>query len=330
MKNSRSQALVQIEKIKNRVLAGEDLTYDEAIFLMNIKDEEELLEGLFNASREVKEKYNKHEVSLCSIISGKVGSCSEDCKFCAQSAHYSTEVETKPLPTYEQIKRAAEETESSGVKRFSIVSSGKGLDGKDLEDVIAYYNRLSEDTDLHLCASLGILSEEALEKLSRSGVQMYHHNLESGRDYYEKICSTHSYDERIETIKLAKKLGMKVCCGGIIGMGESAKDRADFMFQLKELKVDAVPLNILDPIKGTPLENLGRMSKTEILKTIAVFRLALPEAELRYAGGRKHLDDKQKLGIEMAINGMLVGNFLTTVGNSIEEDMAMISDYTIV
>lgn len=316
-----------IEELKNKVLSGYMIEKPEAMNLINIDTEdEELMEALFDFSKAVKEKFNDSTVNICSIMSGRVGACSEDCKFCAQSVHNKTDIEAADLPSYEEFKNVALSNEKSGVHRMSLVSSGKGATKKDLEKVGEYYRKLSEISDLHLCASLGILSVEELEGLRDSGVKMYHHNIETSRNYYKDIVSTHSFDDRIKTIENAKKAGLRICSGGIIGMGESLEDRVDFILELRELEVDSVPVNILDAIPGTPFENKKPLSEKEILKTLAVFRIAYPKSEIRYAGGRKHLADYQKKGLEIAVNGMLSGDFLTTVGNNIAEDIQMIDE----
>lgn len=318
----------KIEEIGRKVLSGEYIEREEAVFLFETDDE--YIEDILKISRDIKDKYMGKRMSLCSIMSGTVGACSEDCKFCAQSAHYKTDIEKRGLPSFEEVKKRADECEKNGIKRFSIVSSGRGADRDQLETVREYYRRLSEENSINLCASFGIISEEEMKKLRDSGVSMYHHNIETGREYYKNICTTHDFSDRINTIENAKKAGLKVCSGGIIGLGESIYDRTDFIMELRELKVDSIPVNVLDAIKGTPLENSEPLSENEILKTLAIFRIAYPEAEIRYAGGRKHLGDSQRKGVETSVSGMLSGNFLTTVGNGIEEDLKMVKDYKLV
>lgn len=313
-----------IESVEERVLDGRDIEYREALLLMNMEDRDDLLYKLFKTASDIHRKFNGGKVSLCSIVSGKHGSCSEDCKFCAQSAHYSTEISPHSLKNYGDILGIAKETESSGVKRFSIVTSGKKLSGKDLDSVLYQYKRLAEDTELHLCASHGTLGYEELKALEESGVQMYHHNLETGSSYYGEICTTHSYEERVETIKSAKKAGLKVCSGGIFGMGESRKDRIDMLYDLKSLEVDSIPVNILSPVEGTPLESMESISPVEILKTIAVYRIVLPSVEIRYGGGRDRLGEMQIEGLKIGINGMITGNYLTTSGSNISQDKELL------
>lgn len=317
--------IAKINEIHQRIMDGGELERSEALELIEMPDDEALLKALFSAAEAVKQNYNGNKFSLCSIMSGKHGSCSENCKFCAQSAHYNTGVETKPLEAYEDVLNMAKENEAAGVKRFSLVTSGKGLCGADFEKVVDYYDRLNQETELHLCASLGTIGHEEFLKLKQSGVQMYHHNLETSREYYDEICTTHSYQERVDTIIAAKKAGLKICSGGIIGMGESRADRISMLYDLKELGVDSIPVNILNPIEGTPLQNQEIMAPVEVLKTIAVYRLALPKVEIRYGGGRMHLGELQREGFRIGINGMIVGDYLTTVGNDIAEDRELLN-----
>lgn len=313
-----------IDTVKKKALEGIDVDRQEAMELLEIFDSEEVIGKLFESAGEVHRHFNQNRFNLCSIVSGKHGSCSEDCKFCAQSAHYGTGVEPYELKDYNEILEIAGEVEREGVRRFSIVTSGKRLGNLELQKVIDQYRRLSKDTDLHLCASHGTIGYEDMTGLKESGVQMYHHNLETSRSHYEKICTTHAYDERIETIKSAKRAGLKVCSGGIFGMGESRSDRIDMLYELKALEVDSIPINILCPIPGTPLENMESIEPMEVLKTIAVYRLVLPSVEIRYGGGRSILGEHQKLGIKAGVNGMITGNYLTTTGSDMRRDKELL------
>lgn len=318
----------RLREIEKTVIDGKMASKEDLIFISKL--EEKYLKEILSISKTIKDKYIGKRISLCSIVSGNVGACSEDCKFCAQSSHYNTGIEKKDIPEFEEIKKLALECQKYSIKRFSIVSSGKKVNTKDLEKTISYYEKLYKETKLNLCASLGILSLEELKKLKNSGVQMYHHNIETSENYYKYICTTHKFKDRIDTIRNAKKVGLKVCSGGILGLGESFEDRIDFILKLREEKVDSIPINILDPIKGTPLENIKRLDPKEILKSILIFRIAYPNVELRLAGGRKYIKEYQELGLEVAIDGILTGNYLTTVGNNIDEDLEMIKNYNII
>ncbi|MDI3534460.1 MAG: biotin synthase [Thermosediminibacterales bacterium] len=311
-----------VRKIENKVMSGQSISFEEAIQLAQVED----VEGLFAAANRIRQKFKGNRVDLCTIMNAKSGRCPENCKFCAQSAHYRTGVQEYPLISVEEALRMAKENEMHGVHRFSLVTSGKALSKKEFDRVIEIYKVLRQKTKLQLCASLGIISHDQAVRLKEAGVTMYHHNLETSRDYFHKICDTHTYQDRIDTVKNAMAAGLDVCCGGIIGMGESMEDRIKMAFEIKELGVRSVPVNILNPIKGTPLENAEKLNPIEILKTMSIFRFIIPDGFIRYAGGRNTLGGLQRLGFNAGINAALVGNYLTTVGNSIPEDIAIIKE----
>ncbi|SHJ73439.1 biotin synthase BioB [Paramaledivibacter caminithermalis] len=314
-----------ISEVTQRILNGGEITYDEAIKLINIdENDEEILEELFCGANKIRKQFVGKKADLCTIMNTKSGKCSEDCKFCAQSAHYETGVDEYELLDYDRILERAKEMEKSGVHRFSLVTSGKGIRDKDFEKIVDIYKKLSRDTNLKLCASHGIVNYEQATKLKEAGVSMYHHNLETSKDYYSEICTTHTYEDRIETIKNVMKAGLEICCGGIIGMGETREDRLKMAFEIKELGIKSVPLNVLNPIKGTPLEDIEVLSPNEILKTMALYRYIIPNCYIRYAGGRMALKDKQNIGFKAGVNGALTGNYLTTIGNNIKQDKEMI------
>lgn len=314
-----------IDNIKERILANGAISYEEAVKLMkiNIKDEESL-SILYEAANQVRKVFKGNKADLCSIMNVQSGSCTEDCKYCAQSIHYSTGVEEYALLRYESILERALEMEKEGVQRFSLVTSGRGIEGEAFENLLDIYSRLKKDTKVKLCASHGIISYEQAVQLKNAGVSTYHHNLESSARFFQEICSTHTYEDRIQTIRNVQLAGLELCSGGIMGMGETMEDRLDMVFQLKELGIKSLPVNILNPIKGTPLENQGALSPTEILKIMAVYRLILPEGFIRYAGGRMALGEAQSQGLRAGVNAALVGNYLTTVGNNIAQDKEML------
>lgn len=315
-----------IEELTEKVLSGKVITYDEALKLMNIDEKDiEILEILFSGANKIRKKYVGNKVELCTIMNVKSGRCSEDCKYCAQSVHYNTGVLEYSLLNYDEILQRALEVQESGAHRFSLVTSGKGIScDEELDRLVQIYSRLKLDTKLNLCASHGIATSEQLLKLKEAGVSRYHHNVETSSDKYRNTCTTHDYEERIETIKNVRTVGLEICCGGIFGMGESEEDRVNMAFEIRSLEISSVPLNILMPIKGTPYEDLKVLSPLEILKSMAVFRYIIPNAYIRYAGGRMALKDKQSLGFEAGVNAALVGNFLTTIGSNAENDKEMI------
>lgn len=311
--------------VTERILNSGDISYEEALKLISIDEKDtEALKVLFEGANKIREKFMGNRVDLCTIMNIKSGRCSEDCKFCAQSAHYNTGVEEYELLDYNEILKRAKEMEEAGAHRFSLVTSGKGMKSKEFDKIVAIYKRLSEDTNLKLCASHGVISYEQVLKLKEAGVSMYHHNVETSKDYYGEICTTHSYDERIKTIKNLIKAEMEICSGGIIGMGESLEDRVKMAFEIKVLGVKSIPINVLNPIKGTPLGDKEILSPFEILKTLAVYRYIIPDCYIRYAGGRAALKDKQNIGFKAGVNAALVGNYLTTIGSNISKDKEMI------
>ena len=312
----------KILSLKNKILEGYDISFDEALELIKINhlNDNETLETLIDSANEIRKTFNGDNLDLCTILNVKNGNCSEDCKYCAQSSHYKTNIIAYPFLKEEEIIKKAKEVEDKGAHKFSMVSSGKGPSNSDIEKICSIYKNLRDNTNISLCGSFGILKEGQAEKLKKAGVTMYHHNLESSKEFYSSLCSTHTFKDRVNTIKLIKKAGLKVCSGGILGMGETPIDRINLAFELKKLDVDSVPVNILTPIKGTPYENNEPLNKMEIIKTIAVFRFILPKAQIRYAGGRMQLEELQELGLKAGVNAMLTGDFLTTTGSNIEKD----------
>lgn len=311
-----------ISNLANSIINGCEISKEDAINLAKTDDLDELLK---NADL-IRKHFCGDEFNLCSIINAKSGRCSENCKYCAQSTHFKTSSPVYPLLDDEVIYKEAFKFENKGVHRFSLVMSGKGVkdNGSELPKLEEIYKFLSQNSKIHLCGSFGIVSYETLLKLKNAGLKTYHHNLETSRRFYPQICSTHTYDDRINTIKNAKLAGLDVCSGGIFGMGENLIDRIDMAFDLKELKISSVPLNILSPIKGTPLEKLPPLPKDEILKSIAIFRFILPKAYLRYAGGRNNLGEFVETGLKGGINSALTGDFLTTKGDGVESDKKMV------
>jgi biotin synthase len=309
-----------LKQIETKVLDGQLISYDEAAPLLRVEE----LKVLFAAADRVCQKFNGRKVDLCTIMNVKSGRCTENCKYCAQSGYYRTGVAEYPLVNLEAILARAQENEREGVQRFAIVTSGRSIPDQDFGAVLEMVRELKRQTRLSICASLGMITYEQAVQLKKAGLDHYHHNLETCQEYFDAICDTHTYQERIVTITSVTAAGIAVCCGGIIGMGETAKQRLRMAFAIRELGVKSVPVNILNPIKGTPLENTKVLEPQEILKTLAIYRLVMPDALIRYAGGRSILGELQRQGFSAGVNADLVGNYLTTVGNRISDDLRMI------
>lgn len=308
-----------LNDLKGKIINGYKITKEEALKLYN-----EDLDELLKIADEVRENFMGNKVDLCSIINGKSGKCSEDCKYCAQSAHYNTGINEYKLMDYETILGSALENQNEDVDRFSIVTSGRGLCGEDFNKILDFYTRLNKETSINLCASHGIIEKKALENLKKTGVKRYHHNVETSKNYYKDICGTHTYEDRVKTIGYAKEVGLEVCSGGIIGMGETREDRVDMAVELRELDVVSIPINVLMPIKGTPLEKVEELSEEEILKTIAIFRLVNPKAQIRLAAGRNYMKGFGEKAFRGGANATITGNLLTTCGNKIKDDKELI------
>ena len=284
---------------------------------------EKPLEELIKISSKITEDNFTNEIEACSIISAKTGACSENCKYCSQSKHNHAEIESHPLMEVSEVKKAALSAKENGATRFCIVTSGRVPTGEDFEKILKMIREVASIDGLHCCASLGLLSEEQIARIKEAGVERYNHNINTSANYHKNICTTHNFEDRVRTVKTIKKHGIEACCGVIIGMGETREDRIDMALSLKELDPKTVPINFLNPIKGTPLEGYeDKINEEEILKTICIFRIILPKAMLRYAGGRttRLSAENQKLGIVAGINSVLVGNYLTTAGSKAEED----------
>ncbi|MCD7981464.1 MAG: biotin synthase BioB [Clostridiales bacterium] len=283
------------------------------------------LEELRRGADRIRAHFRGDRVDLCTIINGRSGHCSEDCKYCAQSGHNHTGIEEYEFLSTEQIVREALANERGGVDRFSIVTAGRCLSDSDFEKAIDAYRAMSRQCKLELCASHGLLTADQLRRLREAGVTGYHANIETSRRFFPYICTTHTYDDRIDTIRRAQEAGLRVCSGGIIGMGETWEDRLDMAVSLSELHVMSIPINALNPIPGTPLAGRERLEEKDILRTIAFFRYLNPEADIRLAAGRALLTESGKEAFSGGASATITGNMLTTTGSDICSDRRMLT-----
>lgn len=302
-----------------------EITQDQAL-KMAAADADETMD-LIACAGKIRQHFMNRSVFKCAIINAKSGRCPEDCAFCAQSVHHRTDAETYDLLSEEALEETGIEMAAAGATNYSIVTSGTALTDKQIDKICRVARRLKEKTDLTLCASVGLLTKEGAAKLKAAGISRYHHNLETARSYFNAICSTHDYDDDIETVQRAKRAGMIVCSGGIFGMGESWAQRVELAFTLKELDVDSVPINFLNPIKGTRLEDRPLLPPMEALKVIALYRFIFPKKDITICGGRETtLKDFQSWVFAAGANGLMVGNYLTTQGRNLEDDLEMIAE----
>jgi biotin synthase len=318
----------QISELTQRVIDGGEISRDEALWLISIEDRADLFEVLAGANR-IREHFKGNKIHLCAIVNAKAGACSENCSFCAQSASYQTGSPRYGFVDPEPVQEAAEEAARNGVTALGLVAAWRGLkEGPMLDEVCDRIRELSDGGKVRADVSLGIIPNQKIaDRLKEAGVKCYGHNLETSRRFFPQQCSTHTYDERIQTLTFLKNAGIKICSGGIIGMGETREDRCDLALSLKEIGANMIPINILNPVKGTPFENAEPITPLEILKTIACFRFILPRREITVAGGRTmHLRDMQSMIFQAGASGLMVGNYLTTLNQPVEKDLQMIKD----
>ncbi len=299
------------------------LTKDEVLDVANLPLDD--LPDLIALAHRVRLAYQGPAVELESLINAKSGACAEDCAFCSQSAHFETDVEVFPFLDLDEILAAARETKDAGATQFCIVVAVRGPSERLLDRVIEAVDAVHDETGLEVACSLGLLTPEQAQRLAEHGVRRYNHNLEAPREVFPRICTTHTYDDRVETALLAKDVGMELCCGGIMGMGETLEQRVDFAFELAELDPCEVPVNFLNPRPGTPLADVPVLTGREALQAIALFRLVMPSAWIRLAGGRELvLGELQSMGLYAGANALIIGNYLTTLGRAAEDDVALL------
>jgi biotin synthase len=314
-----------INELAERVINGGSPTPEEASRLFNT--EGLAVFDLFRAASRVKEHFVGNEVHLCSIINAKSGRCAENCAFCAQSAHHKTDAPVYPLVQENSMVEGAHTAEKNGSACYGIITSGTTVTGNDLDSILAALRRIRKETAILPSCSLGIIDEETAVQLKEAGMDTYHHNLETAESFFPNICTTHPYSDDVNTVRAVKRAGVKVCSGGIFGLGESAAQRVEMAFTLKELDVDSIPMNFLNPIEGTRLEGAANITAMECLKTIAVYRMILPDKRITVCGGReKNLGDLQSWIFFAGANGTMIGNYLTTLGRNVDVDLKMFSD----
>ena len=309
----------QIEALQQRVIEGGEISREEALALSATPEKE----ALYAAADRIRAHFMGPHIDLCSIMNAQSGRCSEDCNWCSQSIRFKTGVAEYPLVSAEEGVRMAQDNSRQGVERFSLVTSGRALKPAQVEAACGIYRAIGATSPIRLCASMGLLRTPELQKLKDAGVERYHCNIETSASHFPTLCTTHSFEEKVRTIREAQALGMKVCSGGIFGMGESMAQRIEMAFTLRELAVDSIPINILNPIEGTPLQGSAPLSDDEILVSIALFRFINPTAHLRFAGGRNLIFHIQEKALAAGISAALVGDYLTTLGASIEQDREM-------
>lgn len=315
-----------ILKVRQEVLAERAISYEDALALTEASLVE--IPYLAAVANEVRERFVGNEVESCALSNIKSGNCSEDCKFCAQSGHYRTDSPVYPQLSVAEIVEQAKAAEAMGATEFCMVSSGWGATSEnEFSVVLEAVRRIVKETKLFVDCSLGFLTGEQMRQLKEAGLYRNNHNLEAARGYFEKICTTHTYDERMNHVEMVQHYGIHPCSGGILGMGETPKERIDLAFDLKKIGAHCVPINILNPRSGTPLGHLVPLEPLEIIKTIAIYRLILPKSTLKIAGGREvNLRDLQAMAMQAGANGLIIGNYLTTLGRNPAMDIQMLKD----
>jgi biotin synthase len=316
----------RVRRIGERVLAGGAITFEEGVELFERSDYD--VHELFHVANRLRLNRFGNRIHLCSIVNAKSGNCPEDCGFCSQSARHVTQIEKYGLISTEEMVGAARKARGQGAYALGVVTAVRGYSAasSEFQKVVEGIRAIAADGRVEAHASLGIMGEEEFRQLKAAGLKEFNHNLETGRSYFPKICTTHTYDERVDTIRAAKAAGVRVCSGGIIGMGEEPLHRAELAFALRELDVDEVPLNFLVSVHGTRLQHVTPLAPLEMLKTIALFRWILPTKNIFICAGRQHLGDVQSLIFTAGASGVMVGDFLTTKNRTVSDDLKMLRD----
>lgn len=309
-----------IETLKQQVLKGHFINEQEALLLAGAKDKK----ALYTAAHDITQHFMGNKFDTCSIVNAKSGNCSEDCKWCAQSGHYQTNVALYPLLSAEACLRHATYNAEQGIGRFALVTSGKRISHSDLDKITHIFRQIKQACPIKCCASMGLLNREQLQALYDSGVENYHCNMETAPSYFRTLCTTHTPEQKLATIRTARQIGFRICSGGIIGMGETMEQRIEMALLLQKEEILSIPLNVLQPIAGTPLGASAPLTDEEFLTTIALFRFINPQAYLRFSGGRAQLSEAtQRTALYIGINSAIIGDLLTTIGSRVVVDQQL-------
>ena len=311
----------RLKILTNLVLGGYLINKEEGIWLYEVP-----LEILRKQANRIREYYCGNRFDLCTIINGKSGRCSENCRFCAQSSHYHTDSKNYTLLSDKTIIEDAKKNVRQGVLRYSIVTAGRTLSDDEIDQMCETIKQIKKECELSICASFGLLNQAQYQKLKLAGVERIHNNLETSERFFPSVCTTHSFQDKVKAIQAAQAVGLSVCSGGIMGLGECLEDRIDMALSLRALEIESVPINMLNPILGTPMENQPKMTLEELCKIVAIYRFILPKAFIRLAGGRGLLEDKGRLCFLSGANATISGDMLTTSGITVQRDKQMLKD----
>lgn len=314
-----------ITALTESILDGGQISGEQGLWLLQLH--KDYLPWLMACADRIRKHYRGQEIEVCAISNVRSGNCSENCSFCSQSGHHKTDAPAYDYIDTQDLVSQARQARQWGASDFGVVSKGWGVRSqKEKKQLQEYFGAMSEHSDIGRCASIGVLDQETAQMLKDNGLENYHHNLESAESFFPQVCTTHSYQENIDTIRHAREAGLRVCAGGILGMGEKAEQRIELALTLRDLGVESVPLNFLNPQQGTPMGQVEPMAPLDILQHISVFRFLLPQAEIRVAGGRTFLGDMQSMIFLAGASGIMIGNYLTTAGRQVEDDLQMFTD----
>ena len=312
---------MDIKALYNRVIGGHLITREEALFLYK-----EDLGDLTRYADMIRDHFCGNQFDMCTIINGKSGLCSENCKFCAQSSHYNTGSKVYSLLSEEEILADDKKNADQGVRRYSIVTAGKSLSDGEVDRMCQIIRRIKEEVHISVCVSFGLLKEDQFRRLKEAGAERVHNNLEASENFFPSVCTSHSFSDKVQAIRAAQAAGMDVCSGGIMGLGESIEDRIDMALSLRDLGIESIPVNMLNPIPGTPMEKYESLTVKEMQRIIAVYRFILPKAFIRLAGGRGLMDDKGKACFQSGANATISGDMLTTAGITVKKDLRLLEE----